>query len=98
MRGIKGVFTSSDVIVVKTTAMREFTDPTGKQRRHSGNVYLHYLTNCLKGHDQKFQFSAIIVPDKTKVHLTDDQVAKWQTLDASLRACNIRLVTLICRT
>ena len=72
----KVVFTSSDVIVVKTTAMREFTDPTGKQQRHSGNVYLYYLTNCLKGHNQKFQFSAIIVPDKTKVHLTDDQVAK----------------------
>ena len=27
----KVVFTSSDVIVVKTTAMHEFTDPTGKQ-------------------------------------------------------------------
>ena len=34
----KVVFTSSDVIVVKTTAMREFTYPMGKQRRHSGNV------------------------------------------------------------
>ena len=27
----KVVFTSSDVIVVKTIAMRKFTDPTGKQ-------------------------------------------------------------------
>ena len=46
-------FTDADVIAVKTTAFRDFTDAHGNRRKHTGNVYLHYLNTCLKGHDQK---------------------------------------------
>ena len=73
----KIAFTAVDVIAVKTTAVREFTNKhTGKKQKQTGNVYLHYLKNCLKGHNQKFEFSAIMVPGQTKKHLSDAQVAK----------------------
>ena len=73
----KIAFTTVDVIAVKTTAVREFTNKhTGKKQNQTGNIYLHYLKNCLKGHNQKFEFNAIMVPGQTKKHLSDAQVAK----------------------
>ena len=72
----KIAFYDADIIAVKTTAIREYTDKNGKRQRNSGNVYIHYLAACLKGHDQKFQFKAITVPKNTKKHLTDDQIAR----------------------
>ena len=72
----KVVFSSCDVIAVKTTATREYTDSRGVKKRNIGNVYLHYLNHCLKGHDQKFEFNAIVILKKTCEFLTDDQIAK----------------------
>ena len=72
----KVVFMPSDVIAVKTYATREYTGVNGKQHVTHGNVYLHYLQSCLKKHDQKFEFKPILVPNKTKIHLSDDQIAK----------------------
>ena len=73
----KIAFTTVDVIAVKTTAVREFTNKhTGKKQKQTGNIYLHYLKNCLKGHNQKFEFNAIMVPNQTKKHLSDAQAAK----------------------
>ena len=69
-------FTSADIIAIKTTAVREFTDAQGRRRKNNGNVYLHFLNNCLKGHDQKFDYSAVIVPEKTKIVLSDIQISK----------------------
>ena len=37
-------FTDADLVAVKTTAPREFTDPQGKKRKVVSNIYLHYLT------------------------------------------------------
>lgn len=45
--------------------IRERTDKSGKQVKYTGNVYLHYLTNCLKEYDQNFAFQAITVPSRT---------------------------------
>ena len=50
-------FTNADTVFVCTNGVREFTGPkTGKQRRQSGNIYLHYLKKCLEGHDDKLLF------------------------------------------
>ena len=72
----KVVFTMADIIAVKTTAIREYTDANGKKQRNAGIVYLHYLANCLKGHDQKFEFASIQVPNKTKSLLSKKQISK----------------------
>ena len=61
---------------MKTTAFREYTNKKGKLQKSSGNVYLHYLKTCLKGHYQKFEFNQIIVSVKTKEELSDKQIAK----------------------
>ena len=59
-------FTAADVIAVKTSAVREYTDAQGNRRKTTGNVYLHFLTGCLKGHDQNFEFAAVTVPERTE--------------------------------
>ena len=69
-------FTTTDIIAVKTAAVREYTDQHGNRKKHTGNVYLHYLKTCLKAHDQKFEFSTVVVPKKTREHLTNGQIAK----------------------
>ena len=71
----KVAFMPSDIIAVKTFSIREYTsNVTGKQKQNHGNVYIHYLQSCLKRHDQKFEFKSVIVPNKTKKYLSDDQI------------------------
>ena len=70
------MFTIADIIAVKTTAIREYTDANGKEEKNAGNVYLHYLANYLKGHDQKFEFASIQVPNKTKSLLSKEKISK----------------------
>lgn len=70
-------FNSSDVIAVKTRSLRSFTDKkTGKLKTHAGNVYLHYLTKCLKSFEQNFQMKNIRVSVNTQSHLTKFEVEK----------------------
>ena len=57
----KRVFSAADHILVKTTGEREFVDKKGKVVRQNGNVYLHYLTSCLKEHKPSFTFDQIVV-------------------------------------
>ena len=64
-------FNQADTVFVKTVGVRERTDKTGKISKYTGNVYLHYLTKCLKEFDQKFSFSAINVPIRTLTFLPD---------------------------
>ena len=46
--------------------MREITDKDGNQKKYTGNIYLHYLTKCLKSYDQKFDFLKANVPKRTQ--------------------------------
>ena len=64
-------FQQADIVLVKTTGVRERTDKSGKFVKYTGNVYLHFLTKCLKEFDQRFSFSAITVPSKTLTFLPD---------------------------
>lgn len=58
-------FNTSDKVIIKSVGVRERTDKSGKIVKYTGNVYLHYLTNCLKEYDQNFSFNAISVPPRT---------------------------------
>ena len=53
---------TSDKVIIKSVGVRERTDKSGKIVKYIGNIYLHYLTNCLKEYDQNFAFNAINVP------------------------------------
>jgi len=65
-------FTDADKFVIKTSGSREVTDKTGVKKTYPGNIYLHFLTKCLKTYDQKFSFAAIVVPDATREQLHDN--------------------------
>jgi len=59
----------ADKVVVKSVGVRERTDKSGKIVKYSGNVYLHYLTTCLREYDQTLSFHAITVPSRTLKYL-----------------------------
>ena len=76
-----GPFTNADVVIVKTFGVREFTDKkTGKQTRQSGNVYPHYLRQCLMKYDPKFIFPAIGVVKETLNRLPGEAVGKLRDI------------------
>ena len=56
---------------MKTVGVREHTDKTGKTMKYTGNVYLHYLSTCLKEYDQNFTLAAITVPASTLSFLSE---------------------------
>lgn len=62
-------FNMADKVVIKSVGVRERTDKSGKIVKYSGNVYLHYLTSCLREYDQNFSFHAITVPSRTLKYL-----------------------------
>ena len=64
-------FNQADTVLVKTVGVRDRTDKTGKISKYTGNVYLHYLTKCLKEFDQNFSFSATNVPIRTLTFLPE---------------------------
>ena len=39
--------------------------------KYTGNVYLHFLTKCLKEFEQNFKFSAVTVTSKTLKFIPD---------------------------
>lgn len=77
-------FQSSDVVLIKTTGVREITDKDGKQKRYMGNIYLHYLTKCLKSYDQKFDFLKVNAPKKTQELLPARAVESLRTKGLTL--------------
>jgi len=68
-------FTDSDKFVIKTPGVRELTDKFGKKQIFPGNIYLHFLTKCLIGYDNKFDYVMIVVPDGTKSKLHETRKA-----------------------
>ncbi|KXJ09617.1 hypothetical protein AC249_AIPGENE23030 [Exaiptasia diaphana] len=75
LSGIKKVGNGLDKAIAK--GMKDiFKDAKNvKVVRYTGNVYLHFLTTCLKDYDQKFEFSAITVPKRTLQFLPDGGVS-----------------------
>ena len=63
-------FQSFDIAEIKTVGLRERYDKkTGEIVKQQANVYLHFLTECLKQYDQKFKFSSVMVSNRTQEHL-----------------------------
>ena len=69
-------FNQADKAIVKTVGVRERTEKSGKICRYTGNVYLHYLTKCLKDYNQNFSFRAVKVPSRTLTFLPEGSAAK----------------------
>ena len=65
-------FHQGDAVVVKTAGVRERTDKSGKIVKYTGNVYLHYLTTCLRKYDQHFTFKDVTVSARTLSFLPKD--------------------------
>lgn len=71
-------FNHTDKVIVKSMGVRERTDKSGKVVKYSGNVYFHFLTQCLKEYDQNFSFSSITVPAHTLAFLPEGTQAKLE--------------------
>ena len=64
-------FIESDIVVIKTSGERtHHCTKTGKEKISFGNLYLHFLANCLKQYDSKFEISQIHVPSYTTGRLS----------------------------
>ena len=63
-------FGSADIAVVKTSEERERYGKKGEAMKY-GNIYLHFLTKCLKQHDSNFAFEKIAVTKNTQDSLPD---------------------------
>ena len=64
-------FNATNILLVKTVRVREITDKTGSKKKFSGNMYLHYLTKCLKQYDLNFNFKMVSVPKRTQEKLPE---------------------------
>jgi hypothetical protein len=69
-------FNQADKVIVKSVGIRERTDKSGKVVKYTGNVYLHYLTNCLKEYDQNFPFKIMQSPFRQELSVFSQQVVK----------------------
>ena len=69
-------FNSSDKFLIKTIGSRSYTSKQGKDTSRQGNVYLHYLTGCLKGFDPKFKFDIVKIPKDAQKLMNTRQIKK----------------------
>ena len=64
-------FNATDILLVKTVGVREITDKKGSKKKLSGNIYLHYLTNCLRNYNLNFNFKMVSVPKRSQEKLPE---------------------------
>lgn len=70
-------FSNADQVVIRTTGAREYTcKKSGKVKSQTGNVYLHYIKQCLVEYDRKFSFPAIVVLHETMERLPESAIGK----------------------
>ena len=55
-----------DIVVLKTTDERERYGEKGEVMSYHRNIYLHFLTKCLKQHHSNFPFEEIAVTKNTQ--------------------------------
>lgn len=77
-------FETTDTVVIKSVGIREFTNSDGKRIKQKANVYIHYLTNCLKEFDDDFSFSKITVPKSTQIILGTASCSRLQAKGCKL--------------
>ena len=67
------VFNDTDKFIIKTFGEREgrIDKSTGYPNVYQENIYLHYLTKCLKKHDSNFDYNKVLVPEGTKAFIQD---------------------------
>ena len=70
MSAVSYSFGSADSAVVKTSGERERYGKKGEVMKY-GNIYLYFLTKCLKQHGSNFTFEKIAVTNNTQNSLPD---------------------------
>lgn len=74
-------FSNADVVFVRSTGIREYTcKKTGQQKKQSGNIYFHFLDDCLKKYCNRFSFSAVLVLKETMKRLPQGSLEKFKKL------------------
>ena len=76
-------FNAPDILLVKTVGVREITDKTGSKKKFSGNIYLHYLTKCLRQYGLNFNFRMVSVPKRIQEKLPEggpEQIRKKEMI------------------
>ena len=58
------------MVIIKTTGQTTFRDKNGQMQVRNGNVYLHFIENCLKIYIPDFKYEDISVPEDTKSGLS----------------------------
>ena len=69
-------FNGTDKHVAKTVGIRQFMGKFGCIERHQGNVYLHFLTTCLKKFDKTFQYSLLKIPKRTQHNVKREDIVR----------------------
>lgn len=66
----------TDYLIVKTTGIVTYPDPrnSGQLVKKEGNVYLHFLDECLNNYFDSFKYENIVVPDDTRKSLKSSEI------------------------
>ena len=64
-------FNETDILLVKTVGVRGITDKTGAKKKFSCNIYLHYLTKCLREYDLHFNFKMVSASKRAQEKLAE---------------------------
>ncbi|XP_066932127.1 uncharacterized protein [Clytia hemisphaerica] len=67
---------TTEKIVVRSMGNRPHTDSKGNEKIRWGNVYLHYLTDCLSKFNPDFRFSNVKISKDTAKLLTTKRLKK----------------------
>ena len=69
----KREFTTQDKLVIKSYGDRgDYTNKSGEIVPSEGNLYLHFLTNCLQQWDKNFEFGKVVVPKSTREKIPEE--------------------------
>ena len=63
-------FIESDIVIKTSGERTHHCTKTGKEKNSFGNLYLHFLTKCLKQYESNFKISQIYVPSYTAGRLS----------------------------
>lgn len=85
--------TKEDILIERFLGTRKWTDSkSGKETSKYGPMYVHFSSECLKScdssqyyaNDDDFNFSKLIVPEETKLHLNDNERQLFERLNIKL--------------
>ena len=72
-------FSGSEILLIKTKGHREFFNKTSqKMMKTYGNIYIHFLMDCLTQYDNNFSFPQVLALKSTLDHLPPNAIISLQ--------------------